>query len=356
VLEAGLFGGGVIASWALVHGIRRWASRLGLIDVPNERSMHVRPTARGGGVAIVAVCLLGLAVAGLAGVRTDLSLEAGYVLGALLVAGLSFADDLRDLPAWLRLALQAAAATILLAGVLLTAGGLSAFGSGAASWLLAAGALFFVVGLTNAYNFMDGIDGLAATQGLVAAVGWILLGLLAAEPWLGALGALVAAGCLGFLVHNLPPARIFMGDVGSAFLGFSFAFLAIAGTLRSPALGIAGTILVSPFLFDSGTTLLRRAWRRENLFAAHRGHLYQRLALAGWPARRVTGLYGLLAVLAAIAAVAWWAVPSVIAHEALLGGLAVSAGLLWSLVVLAERRSALRRPEGPGHTGTEHAG
>ena len=100
----------------------------------------------------------------------------------------------------------------------------------------------WIVGLTNAYNFMDGIDGIAGVQAVVAGLGWLLLGGLAGLPALGALGLLTAASSLGFLIHNWPPARIFMGDVGSAFLGFTFAFLPAVAVQDDPRLGVAGLL------------------------------------------------------------------------------------------------------------------
>jgi UDP-N-acetylmuramyl pentapeptide phosphotransferase/UDP-N-acetylglucosamine-1-phosphate transferase len=124
-------------------------------------------------------------------------------------------------------------------------------------------ALFWIMGLTNAYNFMDGIDGIAAGQAIVAGLGWAVIGWVNGQPLVGVLGVLIAATSLGFLGHNWPPARIFMGDVGSAFLGYTFAILPLmfapgsAGTDSTVAL-IWAILLVWPFLFDTSYTLMRR--------------------------------------------------------------------------------------------------
>jgi UDP-N-acetylmuramyl pentapeptide phosphotransferase/UDP-N-acetylglucosamine-1-phosphate transferase len=147
------------------------------------------------------------------------------------------------------------------------------------------------VGLTNAYNFMDGIDGIAGGQAVVAGVGWAIVGLLMDLPFVFIFAGLLASTALGFLFHNWPPAKIFMGDVGSAFLGFSFACLAMAGASREPSLAIAGVLLVWPFVFDTLFTFFRRLKNRENVFAAHRSHLYQRLVIAGYSHRTVTLIY-----------------------------------------------------------------
>jgi UDP-N-acetylmuramyl pentapeptide phosphotransferase/UDP-N-acetylglucosamine-1-phosphate transferase len=154
---------------------------------------------------------------------------------------------------------------------------------------------------------MDGIDGLAGSQAIVAGMGWALLGSLSNQPLIGGLGILLAASSLGFLRHNWPPARIFMGDVGSAFLGFSFAalpLLAASAETAGTAGGrwvVIGALLVWPCVFDTAFTLLRRLRNREPIFKAHRSHLYQRLVISGLSHRRVTSIYALLSSLTAVA-------------------------------------------------------
>jgi UDP-N-acetylmuramyl pentapeptide phosphotransferase/UDP-N-acetylglucosamine-1-phosphate transferase len=161
------------------------------------------------------------------------------------------------------------------------------------------------VGLTNAYNFMDGIDGIAAGQGIVAAIGWGIIGLITGNPFLTALGFLLAASCLGFLCHNWPPARIFMGDVGSAFLGYTFAVLAVIASQSDPRLAFIGILFVWPFVFDAVFTFFRRLRKHENVFEAHRSHLYQRLVIAGYSHGVVSTLYIGLAGAGVVVGV-WW--------------------------------------------------
>jgi UDP-N-acetylmuramyl pentapeptide phosphotransferase/UDP-N-acetylglucosamine-1-phosphate transferase len=161
--------------------------------------------------------------------------------------------------------------------------------------------------VTNVYNFMDGIDGLAASQAIVAGLALAIAGTLVVNPLVAVGGGLLTAASAGFLVYNLPPARLFMGDVGSTFLGFSFAGLTLLGNIgvgggRLPI--ELGPVLLAPFLFDSLVTLARRIMRGERWYAAHRSHYYQRLVSTGLSHGQVTSLYAGLAVVAAGAALA----------------------------------------------------
>ena len=302
---AALAGGAAVAavaSWALVGVVRRAALRRGVLDVPNERSSHTAPTPRGGGLAL-AVCAAGawaLAVAAGAPGRAVV----GLGLPALAVAALGGADDVRPLGAGLRLAVQAAAAAVAVwalgpwPGVAVP--GLGVVPLGAAGGVAAG---LWVVGLTNVYNFMDGIDGIAGLQAAVAGAAWAAVGALGGGLVAGWTGAAVGGAALGFLVHNWAPARVFMGDVGSAFLGFTFAALALVGD--DPRVPLAALAFVWPFAFDGGYTLARRLVRGENVFRAHRSHVYQRLVVAGASHRAVAALYGVLAAASAAAGLGW---------------------------------------------------
>ena len=326
--------GAFAASAALVALLRRWANRRRLLDLPNERSLHAHPTPLGGGLAIVAVVVIGMTLCALAGVVEVTPSLVALGAGAILVAAVSWLDDLRGLPVAVRfLAHGAAAVAVISVGAWPAACPLAGATAGKAAVGLLA--LLWVVGLTNAYNFMDGIDGIAGSQAVVAGLGWVALtwGSGRVETWLG---LLLAAASLGFLVHNWPPAKIFMGDVGSAFLGFGFAALAVLGARHDPRLALAGVLLVWPFVFDTSFTFLRRLRKGENVFQAHRSHLYQRLVLAGYSHRFVTCLYGALAVVGVALALVWarhvaaasWLVPSALA-SAMVG--------LWFFVAWAER-------------------
>ena len=333
--EALLFVAGAVLAWALVFGMRQWAPRLRLLDVPNERSIHKDPTPLGGGAAIVAVTAAGIAVAAAFGTRPEWPAFAGYLAGALLIAAMSLLDDFHALPAGPRLAAQFVSAALMVLGLASQPGFLLSPVPAALGWVIA---LIWTVGLTNAYNFMDGVDGLAATQGLVAGLGWAARAALDHVPWLSLLGLLLAAACAGFLVHNWSPAKIFMGDAGSAFLGFTFAFMTLALLHRSPQVALVGALMLWPFLFDTLFTMIRRARRGENLLVAHHSHLYQRLVLAGWRHTSVTVLYGFLSLITLGIGIAWLVTAAAAAAFFLIATSLLLPLALWLLVVRAERQ------------------
>jgi UDP-N-acetylmuramyl pentapeptide phosphotransferase/UDP-N-acetylglucosamine-1-phosphate transferase len=233
--------------------------------------------------------------------------ELAYAIGAVLIIAISGWDDLRSLPNRLRFAAHLLAACIAVWGcgywATIALPGLGNVTLGLAGLPVT---ILWIVGLTNAYNFMDGIDGIAGGQAVAAGIGWAVLGWLTGQPLVSILGLLLAATNLGFLGHNWPPARIFMGDVGSAFLGYTFAVLPVIAAQHNPRLAVAGVLLVWPFVFDAAFTFLRRLRHRENVFAAHRSHLYQRLIIAGYSHRFVALLYIGLALAGVILALAWY--------------------------------------------------
>ncbi|MEN1957982.1 glycosyl transferase [Luteimonas changyuni] len=262
---------------------RRHALRHGLLDMPGERRSHEVPTPRGGGIGIAVAWLLACVALAAEG-RLPGPLAAAAVAGVLLVGGAGYIDDHRPLSPWWRLAAH------LVAGLALAAGLVAA---GGAAWLAAA-ALLAVPVLVNVWNFMDGIDGLATSQGALVAVGFALL---SSDPGaaLAALG--LAAACLGFLPFNFPRATIFLGDVGSGVLGFALAVLAVLLLLPERTAEGAGLVPLvflplSAFLIDAALTLARRIVRRERWWSAHVGHAYQRLAAARGSHVPVTLLYG----------------------------------------------------------------
>ena len=323
-----------------VAGVRRWAERRQLLDIPNERSSHTRPTPRGGGLVIVVLSTAGLILAWLRYPTASPTVLIAYLVGAWLIAGVSWVDDLRSLPNRMRFGAHSLGAVLVILGI-----GhwgvvdLPLLGAESLGWLGVIITFLWIVGLTNAYNFMDGIDGIAGGQAVIAGIGWAALGCIGSN--VGRLmGILLAASSLGFLGHNWPPARIFMGDVGSAFLGFTFAALAVAAAQRDARLALAGILLVWPFVFDATFTFLRRLCRRENVFAAHRSHLYQRLVIAGCSHRAVTLLYIGLAAAGAILALLW---TLDVAGSSLL--IVVSMPVLcWGLCKVVWRRERMRNP------------
>ena len=261
----------LVASYLGVALVRQAAHKWKWLDHPTHRGMHNEPTPRGGGLAIVVIALA---------VMISCKWYVVALAGAA-IAIVSFIDDINSLPNKTRFAVHAAAAV----GAIWSMGWITDFGPlhfGVAGAVLT---FLWIAGLTNGYNFMDGIDGIAGLQGVVAGLGFFLLG----DRDLKLIGLAVAAACIGFLVHNWSPARIFMGDVGAAFLGFLFAVMAI----RLPL----GVLFVWPFVVDTALTIVRRSIGRENIFAAHRSHLYQRLVQRGFSHGAVAALYGLLAAL-----------------------------------------------------------
>lgn len=291
---AALCTGAAITTYGAVFGFTQWALRRKWLDLPNERSSHVRPTPRGGGIVIVGVSLAGLLLAALTGSWDSLR---GYLVGALLVAGISWIDDRRRVSSGLRLLVHIAATACLLWGtgsftaLTLPGGGNLHLGL----WGVPLCALW-VIGLTNAYNFMDGIDGIAAGQALIAALGWSVLAWVNQSVVVVQFSVLLAGSAFGFLLLNWSPAKVFMGDIGSAFLGFTFAALPLLarsmGTFDAEGtLPLVAVLFVWPFVFDSFFTFICRLLRKEHVFSAHRSHLYQRLVIAGYSHLRVTSLY-----------------------------------------------------------------
>jgi UDP-N-acetylmuramyl pentapeptide phosphotransferase/UDP-N-acetylglucosamine-1-phosphate transferase len=318
-----------VLSYIGVALIRRWALHRNLLDVPNVRSSHIMPTPRGGGLAITAIVLIGFGISRLWAGDLALSSFAGYMLGALAVAAISGVDDLFGVsaPARLLVHLFAAAIFVALAGFVSRLY-LPFIGIWDLGLLGVPLTLFWIVGLTNAYNFMDGIDGIAAEQAIVAGSLWIVIAVALGASALATLGVLIVGASLGFLLHNTPPARIFMGDVGSTFLGYTFAVLPILAFRQTDnsRLFIAGVLCVAPFVFDTSLTMLRRAINRENILLPHRSHLYQRLVKLGYHHGPVGLLYTALAILASVMGLAYlWG-------SDLVGGLALLAIVLLLII------------------------
>jgi Fuc2NAc and GlcNAc transferase len=274
---------------------RRWSSRREIFDIPNERSSHTEPTLRGGGVIIVIICLFAFLILS---IFSGQQIIWSYLIGALIVSIVSLFDDVKTISPFWRFLCHSLAAGMVIWQVqgfdklLIPFYGIvqTGFGGNVIAFL-------WIVWLINAYNFMDGIDGIAASQAVTAGIGWLLIGVLYNFDQIGLYGGVVAFSALGFLIHNWQPAKIFMGDVGSAFLGFTFAVFPLLNRERieNPVLDgylpwIAG-FLVWFFVFDAVLTLIKRMLRGEKIWQAHREHLYQRLVIAGISHSTVTTIY-----------------------------------------------------------------
>jgi UDP-N-acetylmuramyl pentapeptide phosphotransferase/UDP-N-acetylglucosamine-1-phosphate transferase len=204
--------------------------------------------------------------------------------------------------------------------------------------------IFWIVSLVNAYNFVDGLDGMAGGQAAAAGLGWVALGFSTGHFAIEAMGALLAASSIGFLAHNWQPARIFMGDVGSTFLGFCFAILAIIAAHYDPRLALAGVLLVWPALFDTGFTIVNRLRRGENVFTGHKEFLFHRLVAAGWSHGAASALYFVLPLLGAGLAFTWQYGSRPLHAATLISLVALCAGL-WTLVRGQERRHRAAQPQ-----------
>lgn len=263
-----------------------------LIDIPNVRSSHSRPIPKSGGVGIVvafiAACLVIYDIAGTA--RIDDQYFWGFLLCALALAVVSLIDDVTQTSFWAKILTQIVCVCAMLAmGVTLRTLSLPYLGEvslGAWGYILS---FLWIVGLTNAYNFMDGLDGLAGGVGSIAACFMCAIAWSQNSYFVYITSYALIASVAGFLVYNFPPARIFMGDVGSAFLGFTFATLAVIGaTFDFGRLSFyVVPLLLFHFIFDTLFTLIRRAVRGEKLHLAHRSHLYQLLNRMGYTHRAI---------------------------------------------------------------------
>ncbi|MBD8044287.1 glycosyltransferase family 4 protein [Arthrobacter sp. Sa2BUA2] len=261
-----------LASLLLPFALIPLLRRLGVVDVPNERSSHTKVVIRGVGATIAAGVLLGLAAALLTGyVAVDRSLL--LVLMAVIAAAslLGWIEDFRGLSIRVRFGMQlliGAAGTTALAAAL-----------GQSYWWVPVGTLV-IAGYVNVANFMDGVNGISGLHGLTVGLLYAASGVLADQVWLIAAGTVIAAAFAAFLPWNLGRGSVFMGDVGSYLLGAAIAGTAVAAFLA----GVYVEYLLFPILIyvlDTFTTLVRRIWRQERWYAAHRQHVYQRLTDAG---------------------------------------------------------------------------
>jgi len=275
-------------SASLTKAVRRSSWMYGLLDVPNERSSHIATTPRGGGISIVIaattalLCLRWLNV-----LRTDVLLA--LIGGGTAVAVVGFLDDHHRVAAGIRLTVHACAAL----WALICLGGLPPLAIGHSvvylGWVGHGLALLGIVWTLNLFNFMDGIDGIAGSEAVFIVCSGALLSLVHGQSAeILVLGLTFGAAALGFLLWNWPPATIFMGDVGSGYLGYVISVMAVAAARDNPAAVWIWLILGGVFFVDATVTLLRRAIRRERLHEAHRCHAYQRLARQWGSHRRVT--------------------------------------------------------------------
>ena len=310
-----------LLAWILSRTRVRWLA----LDIPNNRSLHTRPTPRSGGLAILCGAAAGSFVYWLTSGQLLPDMASSGAI--LILAGVALVDDHHHIAAGLRLLIQAiAVALLLLYGPMHVPVSLL--------WCVL---LLFLVWMINLYNFMDGMDGFA---GGMAVFGFGTLALLAwqAGSMDLALGcAIIVAACGGFLLFNFPPASLFMGDAGSTVLGLLAGLVILRAHLEAILPLWLGVLVFSPFIVDASVTLASRVLRGEKFWLPHKKHAYQRLVELGWGHKRtVLAEYALMIACSgtAITAAPW----SPRSQTILIAGWALIYGLLIYLIHRAERR------------------
>ena len=268
----------VIVGFTLTLFIRKSALKTNRLDVPNERSSHTSPTPRGAGLAVVVAFLLGLIALLVDNTISD-EVFLPIAIPGLIVAIIGWLDDRGHLTSakW-RLIGHFACATL----AVWLAGGLpelplanSTIDFGLAGDITA---VVYLVWMLNLFNFMDGIDLITGVQTVTTSAGVAMLLLISTESDLWKVFVVLAASISGFLFFNLPPAKIFLGDVGSGFIGFTTAVISLVVAKDEPLVAWAMIILLAVFVTDATVTLLRRLLSREHVYVAHRTHAYQHLS------------------------------------------------------------------------------
>ncbi len=295
-----------LVSYLIVALIRSWVVKGQLLDHPNDRSMHSMPIPRGGGLAIV---ILVLSAALLSANQTDISRSSIYIVCGAVIAWLGWWDDVKSLSHRFRFFVQGIVAVVSIIGLgYFKAVTIPLFGELQLGLFGIVITFLWIVGLTNAYNFMDGIDGIAGGVAVSAGLGWMGLS-LASGHWVNSfvfwIALVISASSLGFLGHNWSPAKIFMGDVASTFLGYSFAVLPLLSAEKGGDALMLGTLLLWTFIMDAGLTFIKRLLNGEKVFSAHRSHLFQRLVIGGYKHSSISSLYILLTLFAGVLSYEW---------------------------------------------------
>ena len=329
-----------ILSWLLASRVRLYALDR-LLDVPNERSSHSVPTPRGGGLAIAFTALGGIILAAVLH-WVDWNLTIALVGGGAMIAAIGWIDDHRNLPALTRFAVQ-----FISAGwAIYWLGGLPSLSIGSATLHMGVvGSILGVIGIVwaiNLYNFVDGIDGLAAGEAISTGVIGGLILLAMGQRGLATVSLIIAAANAGFLPLNWAPARLFMGDVGSGMLGYLFAVLAIASENSGAMPLLLWVLLLGAFVFDATVTLCRRIAHGERWYHAHHSHAYQRMVQAGKSHAQVSSTILVINLVLAILATVAWLRPALFL-------MAIGAGtVLLSIIYLSVER--VRPMHAPSHS------
>ncbi len=286
--------------------VKTLAHKIGAIDIPDgKRRVHKSPIPRLGGLAI----FLGFMCAVFAFVKIDTQVR-GILIGAVLIVAIGILDDVKQLKATVKLAVQIIAAIIVVFhDVKIVALTVPSFivdsGFLPLKWLSIPITILWIVAVTNAVNLIDGLDGLAVGVSSIATFSLFFIAILAGEPTVALLAAALAGGCLGFLPYNFNPAKIFMGDTGSTFLGFILSTICIQGLFK----GYAIISFIIPFLilglplFDTSVAILRRIHNKKPIMGADRGHLHHKLIDMGFSQKQTVAILYVIAMLLGLSAV-----------------------------------------------------
>lgn len=320
-----------LLSYFGVSLIRRYVEKRQIIDHPKERSSHSLPMPRGGGLAIVVLVLVtSLWFAN----QTDLSRSLIYILLGAILAWVGWRDDIYSLSPNYRFVVQGLIAiiSILVMGYFRVVR-IPLIGDVDLGIIGIVITFLWIIGMINAYNFMDGIDGMAGGVALSAGLCWMVLSSNVHNPFVFWVALSIAASSLGYLGHNWPPAKIFMGDVASTFLGYSFAVLPLVSADQSGDALTIGTLLMWTVIIDPGATFIGRLLKRENIYSRHRSHLFQRLVISGYKQGTISFLYILLTLLAGYLTYIW-------SHGNQIASLFIFLGLplIWILLSLHAAR------------------
>ncbi|MDE2390641.1 MAG: undecaprenyl/decaprenyl-phosphate alpha-N-acetylglucosaminyl 1-phosphate transferase [Rhodospirillales bacterium] len=333
-----------MAGLAIFSGIIvRVMITLGVPDKPDARKAHTQTTPKSGGVGIVCAFLLGVLLLYRYGQVSRLAEPyfIGVIAAATLIALVSMLDDLLDMSFAVKLGTQLIAAlAVIFSGLWVHNVALPLLGYVNLGWAGVPLTVFFLLFVTNAMNFIDGLNGLAAGVTLIACL--FLAGIAGARGgfFIYTASLLLAGGVLGFLPFNFPKGRIFMGDVGSQFCGFMLALLGVAAARFEQ---VQMSFLLVPFLlsgvlYDVTFTLARRLLAGENIARAHNGHLYQVVRRAGMDAKLVALIHWLFAVLGGLTAIAFISTPSV--PRLWIGLIPLGVQIVWTFYVSARARQA----------------
>lgn len=296
----------ILTSFLLTPSVKRLAYKIGAIDVPKDnRRMHRDPVPRLGGLAIFG----GFLLATLLFAEISVQLR-GILIGSLLIVALGVADDIYALPALPKLVVQIAAALVaaLHGNVIQFLSNPNIFSAASyvdLGWLSLPITLIWIVAITNAVNFIDGLDGLAVGVSAISTAAMLAIALLASEGQVTLVLAALLGGCIGFMPYNLNPAKIFMGDTGATFLGYIMACLSIHGLFKFYAIisfAIPFLILGVP-IFDICFAIIRRLAHGQNPMQADRGHVHHRLIDMGFDQKQSVAITYMLTAILGLSAV-----------------------------------------------------